>query len=135
MTDGGGATAVERARDAASTGAWEEAFDLLMGADADGLVGPADLPVLGEVAYAAGHLDVTIEAWERAYAACTQAGRRGRGGRRGRSPGDAPALRHGPHGTRAGVVGTSRATARRQGGDASARLVRGGADLRADADG
>ena len=43
-------------------------------ADADGLLGPADLPVLGEVAYAAGHLDVTIEAWERAYAACTQAG-------------------------------------------------------------
>jgi tetratricopeptide (TPR) repeat protein len=74
MTDGGGATAVERARDAASTGEWKEAFELLMSADADGLVGPADLPVLGEVAYAAGHLDVTIEAWERAYAACTQAG-------------------------------------------------------------
>ena len=33
-----------------------------------------DLPVLGEVAYAAGHLDVTIEAWERAHAACMQAG-------------------------------------------------------------
>ena len=29
---------------------------------------PTDLPVLGEVAYAAGHLDVTIEAWERAHA-------------------------------------------------------------------
>ena len=30
--------------------------------------------MLGEVAYAAGHLDVTIEAWERAHAACMQAG-------------------------------------------------------------
>ena len=45
-----------------------------MKADADGLAGPADLPVLGEVAYAAGHLDVTIEAWERAYALCVEAG-------------------------------------------------------------
>ena len=65
---------VERAHDAAARGDWEEAFDLLMKADADGLAGPADLPVLGEVAYAAGHLDVTIEAWERAHAACVQAG-------------------------------------------------------------
>jgi len=42
--------------------------------DADGLAGPADLPALAEVAYAAGHLDVTIEAWERAYAVCVEAG-------------------------------------------------------------
>jgi tetratricopeptide (TPR) repeat protein len=45
-----------------------------MEADEDGLLAPADLAVLGEVAYAAGHFDVTIEAWERAYAACVQAG-------------------------------------------------------------
>ena len=45
-----------------------------MQADAEGLAGPADLAVLGEVAYAAGHLDVTIEAWERAYALCVEAG-------------------------------------------------------------
>src|SRR3954452_942520 len=44
-----------------------------MEADANGLGGPADLAVLGEVAYAAGHLDVTIEAWERAYALCVDA--------------------------------------------------------------
>jgi tetratricopeptide (TPR) repeat protein len=43
-------------------------------ADGDGLLGATDLPVLGEVAYAAGHLDVAIEAWERAHAACMQAG-------------------------------------------------------------
>ena len=45
-----------------------------MEADAAGLLAPTDLPVLGEVAYAAGHLDVTIEAWERAHAACLRAG-------------------------------------------------------------
>ena len=59
---------------AAARGDWQQAFDLLMEADADGLLAPTDLPVLGEVAYAAGHLDVTIEAWERAHAACMQAG-------------------------------------------------------------
>ena len=70
MSDGAGGGVVERARDAAARGAWEQAFDLLMEADAVGLLAPADLPLLGEVAYAAGHLDVTIEAWERAHAAC-----------------------------------------------------------------
>ena len=45
-----------------------------MEADEGGLLAATDLPVLGEVAYAAGHLDVTIEAWERAHAACMQAG-------------------------------------------------------------
>jgi tetratricopeptide (TPR) repeat protein len=64
---------VQRARDAASQGDWRAAFELFMEADANGLAGPADLAVLGEVAYAAGHLDVTIEAWERAYALCVDA--------------------------------------------------------------
>ena len=62
------------ARDAATRGDWQAAFDLLVEADADGLLAASDLPMLGEVAYAAGHLDVTIEAWERAHAACVQAG-------------------------------------------------------------
>ena len=39
-----------------------------MRADADGLAGAGELQLLAEVAYAAGHLDVTIEAWERAHA-------------------------------------------------------------------
>jgi tetratricopeptide (TPR) repeat protein len=65
---------VERAHSAVARGGWQEAFDLLMEADAHGLLAPADLPVLGEVAYAAGHIDVTIEAWERAHAACMQTG-------------------------------------------------------------
>ncbi len=74
MSDGAGLGLVERARDAAARGDWKHAFDLLMDADADGLLAPTDLPVLGEVAYAAGHLDVTIEGWERAHAAFVQAG-------------------------------------------------------------
>jgi tetratricopeptide (TPR) repeat protein len=74
MSDVAGLGLVKRARSAATRGGWQQAFDLLMEADADGLLSPADLPVLGEVAYAAGHLDVTIEAWERAHAACMQAG-------------------------------------------------------------
>ena len=65
---------VQRAREAAARGGWEEAYDLLMEADADGLADPGDLRLLGEVAYAAGHLDVTIEAWERAHALSAQAG-------------------------------------------------------------
>ena len=74
MTDGVGEAVVRRAHDAAKRGDWEEAYDLFTTADADGLAGPADLGVLGEVAYAAGHLDVTIEAWERAYALWLEAG-------------------------------------------------------------
>jgi tetratricopeptide (TPR) repeat protein len=74
MSDGPGVGLLERAHDAAALGDWQRAFDLLMEADGDGLLGATDLPVLGEVAYAAGHLDVTIEAWERAHTACMQAG-------------------------------------------------------------
>src|ERR671915_517066 len=74
MSDRAGEAVVQRAREAAARGDWLEAFDLLVKADADGLAGPAELPVLGEVAYAAGHLDVAIEAWERAHAVCVEAG-------------------------------------------------------------
>ena len=74
MADGAGPGLVERARESAAGRDWRQAFELLMEADADGLLAPADLPVLGEVAYAAGQLDVTIEAWERAHASCMLAG-------------------------------------------------------------
>jgi tetratricopeptide (TPR) repeat protein len=65
---------VPGAREAAARGDWEEAYDRLVKADADALLGAAELSLLGEVAYAAGHLDVTIEAWERAHALSAQAG-------------------------------------------------------------
>jgi tetratricopeptide (TPR) repeat protein len=74
MSDGAGVGVVQRARVATSQGDWQQAFDLLVQADADGLLAATDLPTLAEVAYAAGHLDVTIEAWERAHAAFKQAG-------------------------------------------------------------
>ena len=70
MSGGDGLGHVERARAAGAQGDWQQAFDSLMEADAAGHLAPTDLPVLGEVAYAAGHLDVTIEVWERAHAAC-----------------------------------------------------------------
>jgi len=65
---------VQRGREAAARGGWEEAYDLLMEADANGLAEPDDLSLLGEVAYAAGHLDVAIEALERAHASWVRAG-------------------------------------------------------------
>jgi tetratricopeptide (TPR) repeat protein len=74
MSGGAGPSLVERAHSAVARGDWQRAFELLMEADAAGILASVDLPVLGEVAYAAGHLDVTIEAWERAHAACIQAG-------------------------------------------------------------
>ena len=73
MSDGAGRGVVGRGRDAAARGDWRAAFELFMKADADGLAGAADLGVLGEVAYAAGHLDVTIEAWGAPHAACEPA--------------------------------------------------------------
>jgi tetratricopeptide (TPR) repeat protein len=74
MSGSADAGLVERARSAVTRGRWEEAFDLLAAADVDGVLAPTELPMLGEVAYAAGHLEVTIEAWERAHAASLQAG-------------------------------------------------------------
>jgi tetratricopeptide (TPR) repeat protein len=74
MTDDVGAGYVEQARSAVARGDREHAFDVLTSANGDGLLAPSDLPLLGEVAYAAGHLDVTIEAWERAHASSMQAG-------------------------------------------------------------
>jgi hypothetical protein len=74
MCDEGGEAVVQSGRDAAARGDWQAAFDFLMKADTGSFAGPAELPLLGEVAYAAGHLDVAIEAWERAHAAGVQAG-------------------------------------------------------------
>src|SRR3954462_15018148 len=74
VSEGAGPGLVERAQSVAARGGWQQAFDLLMEADADGVLPPPGLPLLGEVAYAAGRLDVAIEAWERTHAACMQAG-------------------------------------------------------------
>jgi tetratricopeptide (TPR) repeat protein len=76
MSGVAGPGSVERARAAVVGGDWPRAFDLLLQADAEGVLPAAELPLLGEVAYAAGHLDVTIAAWERTHAACLRAGDR-----------------------------------------------------------
>jgi tetratricopeptide (TPR) repeat protein len=62
------------AHDAASRRAWADAHALFGEAAAAGVLPPGDLPLFAQVAYAAGHLDVTIELWERAHAASVKAG-------------------------------------------------------------
>jgi tetratricopeptide (TPR) repeat protein len=64
----------ERAREAVARGEWQQAYDLLSEADASTPLSGPDLAALAEVAYAAGRLDVTIDAWERAHAQSMRAG-------------------------------------------------------------
>ena len=74
MSDVAADSPLVRAHTAAERGDWQVAFDLFQQADADGQLGMADLPVLADVAYGSGHLDVTIDTWERAYAELSAAG-------------------------------------------------------------
>lgn len=67
-------TLVERAREAAGRGEWQQAHDLLIEVDARTPLSGPDLALLADVAYAAGHLDVTIAVWERAHAESVRAG-------------------------------------------------------------
>lgn len=67
MAQPGTADPAKQARRAASEGDWTTAFERLMDLDATGVLGPEDVALLAEVAYAAGHLDVTIAAWERVH--------------------------------------------------------------------
>ena len=62
------------AREAAGRGDWPQAHQLLVEADARQLLAGADLVLLADCAYAAGHVDVTIDAWERAHAEALRAG-------------------------------------------------------------
>ncbi|MFD9408731.1 transcriptional regulator [Streptomyces sp. NPDC059989] len=68
MTDAtGDASALERARSAAARGAWADAYAGYLAAREEGGLGPAELAEFAGVAYAAGHLDITIETWERLH--------------------------------------------------------------------
>jgi class 3 adenylate cyclase/tetratricopeptide (TPR) repeat protein len=62
------------ARAALDRHAWAEALELLRAADSDGLLGAADLDLLGEAAMWAGHVDECLAAWETAYAQHMEAG-------------------------------------------------------------
>ena len=74
MQEATDAAPIERARDAAATGNWQDAYERLLQVDATTpLTGP-DLALLAGVAYVAGHPGVTIEAWERVHRASVQAG-------------------------------------------------------------
>lgn len=64
------------ARDASARGNWQQAYDLLVEADASQLLDGPDLALFADCAYAAGHVDVTIEAWERVHAEGLRAGDR-----------------------------------------------------------
>ena len=59
-----------------SRGEWQQAYDLLTEADAHSPLTAPDLACLADMAYAAGHFDVTIATWERAYAQGMAAGDR-----------------------------------------------------------
>jgi hypothetical protein len=65
-----------RARDSVSRGEWPQAYDLLIEADAQSPLTAPDLALLADMAYAVGHVDVTIATWERAYAQSMAAGDR-----------------------------------------------------------
>lgn len=67
---------LERGREAASRGDWCTAFRLLQDADSVHALGAEDLALLANVSYAAGHLDETIESWERAHAEYIRSGNR-----------------------------------------------------------
>src|SRR4051794_22135803 len=74
MVDHDGSDGVAAARAAAAAGAWADAHSRFMDLDEAGLLEAAMLPEVAQVAYAAGHLDLAITAWERAYAASVEAG-------------------------------------------------------------
>ncbi|HEX2246468.1 MAG TPA: hypothetical protein VHH13_02810, partial [Arthrobacter sp.] len=74
MYDDAEAALVEQARVACSSGDWSRAYDMLVGVDARVPLSVQDLRLLAEAAYAAGHLDATIEAWERAHAQAVRLG-------------------------------------------------------------
>jgi tetratricopeptide (TPR) repeat protein len=59
---------LEGARAAAAAGHWHQAHQLLAEADATLHLDGASLALLADCAYAAGHVDVTIDAWERVHA-------------------------------------------------------------------
>lgn len=63
----GEAIALGRARNAVARGAWMDAYAAYLEAREAGGLGPAELADFAAVAYAAGHLDVAIETWERLH--------------------------------------------------------------------
>ena len=134
MSDGTGETLLDRARDAPQWATGTRPTTCWWRRTRVGLLGAADLPLLAEVAYAAGHLDVTIEVWERAHAEGVRAG--------DVLAAAGAAVRVAMHllfdtalmAPVRGLAHACRASARGSGRDARPRLGGGGSQLRADAD-
>lgn len=61
-------------RDAATRGAWDEAYELLAAADRSHALASDALVTLAEAAYATSHPDHAIAIWERLYASALDAG-------------------------------------------------------------
>lgn len=74
MHENADATLLERARDEVARGRWQQAHELFVEADASNQLAGSDLAMFADVAYAAGHLEVTIDLWERTHAERAQAG-------------------------------------------------------------
>lgn len=77
-TDAGSSVeaALAPAREAASRGEWQHAYEQLLAADTRAPLRGPDLGLLADMAYASGHFDVTVATWERAYAESLRAGDR-----------------------------------------------------------
>jgi tetratricopeptide (TPR) repeat protein len=65
---------IARAQEAVAAGDWDTAYELLLDADVAGAVGLGELPLFATVAYASGHFDAAIDAWERAHAEALRQG-------------------------------------------------------------
>ncbi|WP_369779298.1 transcriptional regulator [Streptomyces sp. R33] len=70
----GDGTGLERARNAAACGAWSDAYAGFLTAREAGDLDPNGLAEFADVAYAAGHLDVTIETWEQLHGELSRLG-------------------------------------------------------------
>jgi tetratricopeptide (TPR) repeat protein len=75
-TEDPGAEQHTAAREAISRGDWLLAYELLAKADASKPLSPPDLMLFAETAYAAGYLEVTLEALERAHSEALRSGDR-----------------------------------------------------------
>jgi class 3 adenylate cyclase len=66
--------ALAQAAEAMARQAWDEAYQLLSGADRSGGLDVDTLPVLADAAYLAGHPERALDAWERVHAANVKSG-------------------------------------------------------------
>ena len=66
--------ALAQAAEAMARQAWDEAYQLLSGADRSGGLDVDALPVLADAAYLAGHPERALDAWERVHAANVKSG-------------------------------------------------------------